>query len=66
MATLLTHYFEPNRRAPIPDNNGSEDSEVDNRLKKKKRMPIQWQVFLLPAIIVSDGMKSHEHGLVAK
>ena len=48
---LLPHYFEPNRRAPIPDNDGSEDSEVDNRLKKK-RMPSQWQVFLLPAIIV--------------
>ena len=56
-------------RAPNPENDSSEDSEVDNRLKKIHFADLvkdAKSVFLLPANFESDGMTPHKHGLASK
>ena len=66
------NYIILNQTCSKLQNDSIEDSEEDNRLKKKQislnlgRMPSQLQVFLLPANFDSDGMTSHNHGLTAK
>ena len=56
-------------RAPNPQNDSSEDSEVDNRLKKIHFADLvkdAKSVFLLPANFELVGMTSHKQGLASK
>jgi len=56
-------------RAPNPENDSSEDSEVDNRLKKIHFADLvkdAKSVFLLPANFELVGMTSDKQGLASK